>query len=456
MIPIFDTESASASVDIPLVSLADDLRESVVGQIQTNPLHAIARTHLMEVVDSLRPEWWERREQAAPHEVISEIYRYSRDRIERRTRVLERAAAPPAALPADTAQVSPRTPRVDLHAPEIGTPPPVTRPALSVAVSPPIDAVLDRMALYIAHPDQRPSLVFPEVHVKRWDQLSPRSQQDYRRGMKQVLSELRAGGYSSVWDMAAYLVHTAQTSSLSTYKRRRNVIIRLLYERHPRALLMIQALPPYGEMCRLLGRSPSRDVTDITRARRAQQSPQTWGRLLSRLSPEHKDNILTLRYTGARVCEGSSLRLQADEHGIRVTVTSSKTGARRRRGSPVRSWIVPLDSVEGTVLAGVLARRGEHPITHTPDAIRGAWRRARKGLGLNTDSGWDLHSLRHQYARDYKRKTARAMQDAHGPDWRRRLYGRHWQDSTEYMTMYYGELARRLGHTDISMSKIYG
>ena len=53
-------------------------------------------------------------------------------------------------------------------------------------------------------------------------------------------------------------------------------------------------------------------------------------------------------------------------------------------------------------------------------------------------------------------ETARAMQDAHGPDWRRRLYGRHWQDNPEYMTMYYGELARRLGHTDISMSKIYG
>ena len=38
-------------------------------------------------------------------------------------------------------QVSPRTPQVDLHTPEIGTPPPVTRPALSVAPRPLLDDI---------------------------------------------------------------------------------------------------------------------------------------------------------------------------------------------------------------------------------------------------------------------------------------------------------------------------
>ncbi|NLM71045.1 MAG: hypothetical protein GX181_03660 [Synergistaceae bacterium] len=85
-----------------------------------------------------------------------------------------------------------------------------------------------------------------------------------------------------------------------------------------------------------------------------------------------------------------------------------------------------------------------------------AWRRARLKEGLNRESGWDLHSLRHQYARDLKQERAAELREQHGPDWRRKLYGRQWRNSPCYVEGFYGPIARRLGHTNSEMAKIYG
>jgi len=114
------------------------------------------------------------------------------------------------------------------------------------------------------------------------------------------------------------------------------------------------------------------------------------------------------------------------------------------------------------LLAGVLVRRGNKSAPYSASALRAAWRRARLREGLNADSHWDLHSLRHQYAADEKKKLAAELRKRHGADWRRKLYGRNWiesqdyQDYQDYKDGFYGALAIRLGHTNTDMCKIYG
>jgi hypothetical protein len=76
--------------------------------------------------------------------------------------------------------------------------------------------------------------------------------------------------------------------------------------------------------------------------------------------------------------------------------------------------------------------------------------------GLNEDSHWDLHSLRHQAAKEWKTTRAKEMKETYGPDWRRKLFGRQWQDSDDYKNLFYGDIASRLGHSCLDMSKIYG
>ena len=497
---IFDMEQTPEKPEKEVSrSPGEDLRETVLHDLGTNSLHqGPQQANLMAIAEAMTPDWWARREDARPHEVIIELYRYNTERMERAQKKAEaerespsvplpsteppaqQTAAPPAAAvtlrrgrsprrdprtprrpvprrPPRRPQEAPGRPRIPQTPAEVPTPPRVT---LSGPVDPPIMATLQRTALYLVSPQSRPPVPFPDVIPKPWAELSPRSQADYQRGMVQVQRELQARGYGTPWDMVAYLVETARDYSLSTYKRRRNTVIRYLQERAPKAVELVRALPAYGELCQLLGRQPSRSSTETTRARRGRQDPRTWQRLLSHLSPEHRDALLTLRYTGARSTEARSVRLEAVPDGIQVSITSAKTGSRSKKNKEsvplVRSWVVSLDTAEGAILAGVLARRGSAPAPYSPDALRSVWHRARVAEGLNTDSGWDLHSLRHQFARSEKKKRAKELKEEFGPDWRRRLYGRDWRNNQDYSQSFYGPLAAKLGHTNVDMSRIYG
>lgn len=296
-----------------------------------------------------------------------------------------------------------------------------------------------------------------EAFLKGEKFLSERTKADYRRGAAQVRRVLAEQGRKTAWDMLAYLVETCASSSVSTYKRQRAMVLRYAAASGAEHLTdMVRALPPYTEMCKLLGRVPSRRSTPVTEARRAAQNERVFTTLIGHLSPEHRDAILAIRFTGARSCEAESLRLERIADGIRVSINSAKTGARKKTHSIVRSWVVPLSSPEGVLLFGVLERRGEKPAPFSASALRAAWRRARLREGLNGDSHWDFHSLRHQFAADEKKKRATALRAEHGADWRRKLYGRGWRDSQDYKDVFYGELATRLGHTNTDMCKIYG
>lgn len=500
---IFDMDKTEV-IATPERSFSDVLRDEVLQDLKTNPLHS-ERPDILVIAEAMKPDWWARRENLCPWEVTRELYIYAKERKEREEQRSKQAfSLPSAQLPAqqdpDPPQgpgrtlpgaERPRSPRPrrqsrlsgsGLRRPERGTShkkhPKANRPVkatrnpveapqhstvapvpvtLSVPVDAPIRAVLDRTALYLVDPSQRPVFGLPEVKVKPWNNLSARSQEDYRRGAKQVLADMKFRGVRSAWDMAGYLAEVARDSSLSTYKRRRNVVIRLLTDRKPEALAVVQALPPYSEMCELLGRETTSSTTEVTRARRARQNPKTWEKLLDGLSPGHRDAILVLRHTGARVSEGRSIRLQEEPAGIRVTIQTSKTGARQKQNLPSeRSWVIPSGTVAGEVLSGVLSRSGPAPCPYSPDSLRAAWRRVRLKEELNKDSHWDLHSLRHQAAKEWKTTRAKEMKETYGPDWRRKLFGRQWQDSDDYKNLFYGDIAYRLGHSCLDMSKIYG
>ena len=150
------------------------------------------------------------------------------------------------------------------------------------------------------------------------------------------------------------------------------------------------------------------------------------------------------------------MRLEQVPDGIRVSIQTAKTGARKTPGPATRSWVVPLGTEEGDALERILADRGESPVPYSAHALRSAWHRARKKLGLNQDPHWDLHSLRHQYARQLKKERVAELKAAHGEDWRRRLYGRDWMSSPRYAEDFYGPIAERLGHSCLAMAKIYG
>ena len=76
--------------------------------------------------------------------------------------------------------------------------------------------------------------------------------------------------------------------------------------------------------------------------------------------------------------------------------------------------------------------------------------------GCAADGHWDLYSLRHQYASDYKKRRGEELRAEYGKNWRQDMFGDRWMDSAEYKEMYYGPLARMLGHTNNDMSKVYG
>lgn len=458
--------------DPPLLSRGAALRSLVVEDLEKNPLHQGEEgTAALAIARAMKEGWWEKRQDQAPWEVVRELYEYNKERKAREARKARRAEGPPTAAPeperAGVASVprrrsgfsggrsSTRTTRQETPAEEVSS---VVQ--LSITVGADVRTVLEKAAAYLAQPGSRPVSPFRAPALKKSEALSERSRVDYERGMNQVKKDIKNLGLSTGWDMCAYLVQVAQDATASTYRRRRALVLRLVEEKSPATAALIRALPHYGELCAMLGRRPSPRSSAVTEARRAPQREKQWQQLLRHLSPEHRDALLALRYTGARSCEAESLALSLEEDEgvavVRVSISSAKTGARRTPGSSVRTWTVPTSTPEGTILQGLLERRGPHPAPYSPDALRSAWRRARLQEGLEKDPGWDLHSLRHQFAGDEKKKVALEMRRTHGYDWRRKLFGKRWQDSEAYKEAFYGPVAQRLGHTCKDATKIYG
>ncbi|WP_286677323.1 hypothetical protein [Aminobacterium sp. EBM-42] len=462
----------------------EENKRAVFEDLSTNFLHASEKGRAaLAVANTLSDEWWQKRESEEPYRLVQELYRYADERAAREARQqLERQAGVPdaAPVPAHERAVTAIPPGMGPHRPsrfscaprrertasapkpmQEQSTPTLQKPLPPISVSVPVDEatmkVLERTRENFFHPEKRAISPFPAPVVKDEKKLSPRSQEDYHRLEKQVLRELRKKRLSTGWDLVLYLIQSAREFSLSTYKRRRAVVLRLLEKKAPGAGALIQALPQYGELCRLLDKTPSRRSTAVTEARRAKQSERVFSRLLLHLPPQHQDAILALRHTGARSSEAASLRLERTPEGIRVSITSAKTGARRKKtGQTVRSWVVPECSADGAVLAGILHRRGAHPAPFSAHALRSAWHRARVKEGLNRDSGWDLHSLRHQFAGELKKNRVAELRAKYGPDWRRHLYGRDWRNSQKYIEGFYRPVADRLGHSCAAMAKIYG
>jgi hypothetical protein len=461
----------------------EENKKAVFEDLGTNFLHASEKGRAaLAVAKTLSDEWWQKRENEEPYRLVQELYRYADERAAREARQqverLERQAGVHTVVPAPTQgeAVTVLPPKKGHHRPSrfSGAPRRAPQPAperetvpvieekplppipLSVEADEAVLSVLRQTQKYLFHPETRPPRLFKETPLKVNSELSKKSIEDYTRLEKQVKKEIRKQGLSTGWDLALYLVQTARECSVSTYKRKRAVVMRMMEKFSPAAVGLIKALPPYAELCKMVGREPSRRSTPITEARRAQQNKKIFEKLLSRLTPEHRDAILCLRYTGARCSEGRSLRLEQVPDGIRVSIQTAKTGARKTPGPATRSWVVPLGTEEGDALARIHADRGRAPIPYTGHALRSAWHRTRKCFGLNQDPGWDLHSLRHQYARELKAARVAELKGGHGPDWRRHLYGRDWRNSPRYAQEFYGPIAERLGHSCLAMAKIYG
>ena len=168
--------------------------------------------------------------------------------------------------------------------------------------------MLERAAFYMQNPLARPAPDFQPNELKGEKFLSERTKADYKRGAAQVRRVLAEQGRKTAWDMLAYLVETCASSSVSTYKRQRAMVLRYAATSGAEHVTyMVRALPPYAEMCKLLGRVPSRRSTPITEARRTAQNERVFTCLIGHLSPEHRDAILAIRFTGARSCEAESL-----------------------------------------------------------------------------------------------------------------------------------------------------
>ena len=437
----------------------EDLKNTVLTDLRENFLHQDTKGRsALAIAEAMTDAWWRKRDTQEGYRVVQELYRYVD---ERAARAAKKAESTPTRR-GSRFSGAPRR-RAPQPAPEKeGVSVPVTKEKplppipLSVEADEAEMAVLQQAQKYFFHPETRPPKLFKETPLKEKSKLSLKSIEDYTRLEKQVKRELREQGLSTGWDLALYLVQTARKYSVSTYKKKRAVMTRMMEKASPAAAGLIKSLPPYAELCKMLGREPSRRSTPITEARRAQQNKKTFEKLLGQLSPEHRDAILCLRLTGARCSEGRSLRLEQVPDGIRVTIQSAKTGARKKQGPATRSWVVPLGTEEGDALARICADRGEAPIPYSGHALRSAWHRTRKRFGLNQSPHWDLHSLRHQFARELKAARVAELKGEHGPDWRRRLYGRDWRNSPRYVEDFYRPIADRLGHSCAAMAKIYG
>lgn len=411
----------------------------IVRTLATTDKFKIFAPHAEKIMEQMKPGWWLARQDVPPEKVAAELVGYAVERIRREEK--KQATARPS--PENVMQGE----------------------WLSVPVGERQRAAVEKTVGYYCNPTTRPVGDFGRIKIKNWDELSPGSIKEYKKCLKQTQRELKELKAVGDWDCVAYLTDICITKSKSKYNTHRACIIQMAQARGQKQLVeIIQSIPPYKELCQILGTTPTPRIGEINRVRRERKDEREWGMLMNACSERYKDIIGLLRTTGARVCEANSIVLTRGEGGsISARIRTSKTGCRRKdKNFPGhRTLSFPPGTPENEFLASLLASRGNSPCHGlTAHGIQAAWARARKKAGLAEGQRWCLHALRHDYASRRKKEICAAMLAQHGADWRRRLYGAGWASDPrvreKYQKEVFGELAGELGHTYHEMVKQYG
>lgn len=401
--------------------------------------------------DAMRPEWWAARADHTPEAIGRELISYAVERQERARKREARAQAP--ASPGSR-QEGKRTYELD----------DLTRPGwLSGSPDELTLSVCRQTAEYMAQPNSRPENIFGPVRVKDWAKLSESTRQEYKNVLTQTKKEMKEGGVKTAFDVVAYLSGKCRNLSRSRYNSIRSCIIQSAHMQGDNQLVdAIRAMPPYAQLCQMLGTTPTPRQGEYTRQRKRKKDNETWEDLLSALRPRHADAVRLIRATGARVGECESIRLSRDNNGtIIASISSSKTGARGKGADApaVRTIAYAPGSPRYDVMNELYERRGQNPaLGLTAPMLRWAWRGARERVGGEANDGqtWTLHALRHAYARERKNEIFAKLKAEHGRDWRIKLYGAEGVRNSAYTEGVYSGLAHELGHTCVEMAKKYG
>jgi len=138
--------------------------------------------------------------------------------------------------------------------------------------------------------------------------------------------------------------------------------------------------------------------------------------LLHSLQPKYRAQALGLIYSGCRKTELPSLKISITTYEGRevyvISIRNSKTGCRRNLDKETfRHLLVEIDSQGGFFWKTILGLLGPEPFRGIkPASLESAWRRARMKLDIGGDQGWCLHSLRHDFSSEMKRRFTSSHQ----------------------------------------------
>lgn len=428
-----------------------DRQEKILQEIAKNRAFSPFAGQVSEIMSQMKPAWWTARADKLPDEIATELVGYAMERLRRAERRREREEEGQRETPTEKKPTPEEIMKNGwLHVP---------------ADERQMEAV-NKAVLYFCGLEKMPPKTFPPVRIKDWESLSPSTFREYSKTIRQTQRELKEMGARTAWDIVVYLAEKAQTASRSKYNMHRACVLQMaVVNGDNRLTSVIRSMPPYKELCDILGVQPTPRVGEITRARRKKKDAATWVKLLDSSSERYREVFQLIRATGCRVGEVASIKLARGEDGnITVSIVTSKVGSRnpKKKYSPTREITFGTDSEDFEFLSSLLERHGETPAGDmTADKIQSAWRRARKRTGIDEEGqAWCLHSFRHAYANKRKTEISREMAEEHGPRWRQKVYGEDWQrDPEKYKKYYhttYGKLAQELGHTCEEMTKIYG
>ena len=428
-----------------------DRQQKVLNEIIKNNAYSPFAGQVSEIMNQMKPAWWTARANRHPAEIATELVGYAMERLRRAERRREREEEGHR----ETSREKRPTPEEVMKTGWLNV------PADERQMN-----VLSKTVLYFCGLEKMPPRTFPPVRIKEWENLSPSTFREYSKTIRQTQRELKEMGARTAWDIAIYLAGKAQTGSRSKYNIHRACVLQMAVVNEDKRLTsVIRSMPPYKELCDILGVQPTPRVGEITRARRKKKDAQTWEKLLDSCSERYRDVFQLIRATGCRVGEVASIKLaRGEDESIVVTIATSKVGSRnpKKKYSPTREITFGTGTEDYEFLSRLLDRYGETPAEDmTADKIQSAWRRARKRTGIDEEGqAWCLHSFRHAYANKRKTEISREMAEEHGPRWRQKLYGEDWQRDPEKYKRYYhttfGQLAQELGHTCEEMTKMYG
>ena len=250
---------------------------------------------------------------------------------------------------------------------------------------------------------------------KNWGELSAESRKVYERTLWQIYRELPVP-YDPL-DLVCFLLRTAKERSRSRYYTCRSCLKKISPE-YTAYNRLICLMPPYGDLCRYIMRETEGRVTENTNKRRSPKNMKTLLDLLHSLQPKYRAQALGLIYCGCRKTELPSLRISITMYENRevyvISIRNSKTGCRRIADKETwRHLLIDLDSQGGFFWKTILGLLGPEPFRGIkPASLESAWRRARSKLNIAGDQGWCLHSLRHDFSAELKKRCAKRERSA--------------------------------------------